>query len=230
MTFLRISLPLFSQLLSSTSSRRTFILLFHLPCFHHCTRTPLLTLSSPQSFPAPIYLLLQPSKKLTHAFSNIFNYLPSDTHLKIGHTTFIFSSPQSSVIHLTDIFPLMGTSFTISAPAKLRTSDHNRNMTLKLHAVYLEISTNTLVTTDSYYLLIEKYHPNSNTVTVYDPILGSHIKQVTSLVLYKPLLLIFKRGSQPSLICPKLLQRFALTSPSSLNSINLFQILYYIPF
>ena len=39
-------------------------------------------------------------------------------------------------------------------------------MTLKLHAVYLEISTNTLVTTDSYYLLIEKYHPNSNTVTV----------------------------------------------------------------
>ena len=153
-------------------------------------------------------------QELTHAFSNIFNYLPSDTHLKIGHTTFIFSSPQSSVIHLTDIFPLMGTSFTISAPAKLRTSDHNRNMTLKLHAVYLEISANTLVTTDSYYLLIEKYHPNSNTVTVYDPILGSHIKQVTSLVLYKPLLLIFKRGSQPSLICPKLLQRFALTSPS----------------
>ena len=153
-------------------------------------------------------------QELTHAFSNIFNYLPSDAHLKIGHTTFIFSSPQSSTIALTDIFPLMGSSFTISPPAKLRTSDHNRNMTLKLHAVYLEISMNTLATTDSYYLLIEKFHPSSNTVTVYDPVLGSHIKQVTSLVRYKPSLFIFKRGNQLSLICPKLLQRFALTSPS----------------
>ena len=153
-------------------------------------------------------------QELHHAFSNIFTYLPSDAHLKIAHTTFIFSSPQSSTIALTDIFPLMGSSLAISPPAKLRTSDHNRNMTLKLHAVYLEISMNTLATTDSYYLLIEKFHPSSNTVTVYDPVLGSHIKQVTSLVRYKPLLFIFKRGSQLSLICPNLLQRFALTSPS----------------
>lgn len=87
-------------------------------------------------------------------------------------------------------------------------------MTLKLHAIYLEISMNTLTTTDSYYLLIEKFHPNSNTVTVYDPVHGSHLKQVTSLVRYKPLLFIFRRGSQPSLICPNLLKRFALTSPS----------------
>ena len=69
--------------------------------------------------------------------------------------------------------------------------------------------------THSSYLFIEKHHSISNSVTVYDPHHGIQIRQISSLVCYKVNTLIFKRSSYRSLVCPNLLQRFALVSPAS---------------
>ena len=69
--------------------------------------------------------------------------------------------------------------------------------------------------THSSYLFIEKHHSVSNSVTVYDPHQGIQIPQISSLVFYKVNTLIFKRSSYRSLVCPNLLQRFALVSPTS---------------
>ena len=94
--FPRIFSPLFNQLLSLTSSRRTFILLSHLPCSLLCTRTPLLTLSFPQSFPSPIYLLLQPSKNLLmlSPISSIIS-LEINSCMTLTTVTFVFIARQT---------------------------------------------------------------------------------------------------------------------------------------
>ena len=126
----------------------------------------------------------------------------------------MFSSQQLLSTSLTHLLPALGSSFTISSNAKLRTSDFNRNIVLKLRAIYVEISRQTLSSSDSLYLFLEQHHPDSNTVTVYDPSAGTQIKQISSLTCFKPTVLIFKRGSQQSLICPHLLRRFAAASPS----------------
>ena len=149
-----------------------------------------------------------------NAFTNIFQYLPAQNTIQLNSATLMFTSPQFLSVSFAHLLPTLGSSFTISSNAKLRTSDFNRNMVLKLRSIYVEISRQTLASTDSHYLFLEQYHPDSQTVTVYDPSSGTQIKQVASLTCYKPTALIFKRGSQQALLCPHLLRRFALVSPA----------------
>ena len=171
-----------------------------------------LTLSS--IIPLPNLPTITNLQEAQNAFANIFQYLPAHTTLQLNSTTLMFSSQQLLSTSLTHLLPALGSSFTISSNAKLRTSDFNRNIVLKLRAIYVEISRQTLSSSDSLYLFLEQHHPDSNTVTVYDPSAGTQIKQISSLTCFKPTVLIFKRGSQQSLICPHLLRRFAAASPS----------------
>lgn len=58
-------------------------------------------------------------------------------------------------------------------------------------------------------IVVEQYHSDLESVTIYDPTAGVHIVPLSHLLLYHVCAIYFKRGTKSTLICPKLIQRFA---------------------
>ena len=117
-------------------------------------------------------------------------------------------------ITLSIYLSLLGHTFTITDPAKRRTSQHTRPIVLKFYALLIECNVVQEHPPPTRHLLIEEFQPDLSTVKVYDPLLGQHIVPLRDLLHLSVTGIIFKRSSQKQLVCPKLLQSFtALALP-----------------
>ena len=179
--------------------------------------------------PSPSFPQTTDTDQLKLAFSQIFNYMPTDLSISITQSTLLFSSDNLSLLHLPIIVEFLSTSFTIILDSRKRTSESKRPLVLKLVSILIESdSSDSQEVSPS--LTIQKYHPDSCSVTIYDPRKGIYILPLASLICYNILALVFKRPSQKSLICPKLIQQFCTLSikppissnPSPFSIISLF--------
>ena len=155
------------------------------------------------------------SSDISLSFDNIFSFLPEDVTISTSNSTFLFSSPHFSDLPLPTLCTLLESQHTISLTARARTSDHNRGMVLRLSCIMIELNRQMNSSTHSTFLFIERFHPVSNSVTVFDPFHGTQLRQINSLICYKIATLVFKRNSVKSLVCSSLLQNFANTFPAS---------------
>ena len=155
------------------------------------------------------------SSDISSSFENIFSFLTEDVTISTSNPPFLFSSPHFPDLPLPTLCTLLESQHTISPTARARTSDHNRGMVLRLSCIMIELNRQMNSSTHSTYLFIEKFHPVSNSVTVFDPFHGTQLRQINSLICYKVATLIFKRNSVKSLVCSSLLQNFANTFPAS---------------
>ena len=177
--------------------------------------------------PIPSFPQTTDADQLKLAFSQIFNSMPTDLAISITQSTLLFSS-DNLALHLPIIAELISTSFTITLDSRKRTSESKRPLVLKLVSVLIESdSSDSEVSPSSE---IEKYHPDSCSVTIYDPHKGIYILPLSSLLSHNVLALAFKRSFQKSLSCPKLIQQFCTLSikppissnPSPFSIISLF--------
>ena len=178
--------------------------------------------------PIPSFPQTTDADQLKLAFSQIFNSMPTDLAISITQSTLLFSSDNLALLHLPIIAELISTSFTITLDSRKRTSESKRPLVLKLVSVLIESdSSDSEVSPSSE---IEKYHPDSCSVTIYDPHKGIYILPLSSLLSHNVLALAFKRSFQKSLSCPKLIQQFCTLSikppissnPSPFSIISLF--------
>ena len=166
----------------------------------------------------PSFPIVHDSDALSESFKNIFIYMPEDTLFIWAQPTLLFSSPNMPHITLSIYLSLLGHTFTITDPAKRRTSQHARPVVLKFYALLIECNIVQEHPPSIRHLLIESFQPELSTVTVYDPELGQHILPLRDLQHLSVTGIIFKRSSQKQLICPQLLQRFtALALPKHIS-------------
>ena len=141
----------------------------------------------------------------------------------------IFRAWFSHLLHLPILAELLSSTFTITSASRKRTSEAKRPLVLKLMSIVIEPDApdrNGCLPP----LAIEKYDPESCSVTIYDPYKGLYTMPLSNLVSYNIISLILKRTSQKALICPKLIQQFCAlsikppipSSPSSFSIISLF--------
>lgn len=90
---------------------------------------------------------------------------------------------------------LLSASFTITDEAKLRTSQGNRAIVLKLCALLLEPA-NPLSPFDQPPLLVEDSHADQSFATIYDPTAGVRIVPTLDFLPYKLTGILFKRSSR----------------------------------
>ena len=162
-------------------------------------------------------------------FSQIFDYMPPGLAISLTQSTLLFSSENLALLHLPILAELLSSTFTITSASRKRTSEAKRPLVLKLMSIVIEPDApdqNGHLPP----LTIEKYDPDSCSVTVYDPYKGLYTMPLSNLVSYNIISLILKRTSQKTLICPKLIQQFCAlsikpptpSSPSSFSIISLF--------
>ena len=133
--------------------------------------------------------------------------MPPDLNISITQSTLLFASDSLTLLHLPILAELLLTTFTISHDSRKRTSEDKRPLVLKLVSIIVELDAHDPEHPPSS-ITIEKYHPDSCTVTIYDPHKGIYILPLASLLSYNIIALVFKRSSQKTLICPKLIQQF----------------------
>ena len=167
--------------------------------------------------PQTFYLIMLPSFPLSDnaddllkSFQNIFSYLPPHTSLKIV-PTLLFSSPTFSQLSLFIVLLCLSTNCTITCEAKARTSENKRPLVIRLCSILLEIPGRSR-SSESPRLVIEQFHPESQSVTVYDPVKGVYTRPVDTLQSFEISALIFKRASSKNLISPHLLKDFCSLS------------------
>ena len=117
---------------------------------------------------------------------------------------------------------LLSSTFTITQASRKRTSEEKRPLVLRLMSIIVETDIPDSLGSSSP-LTIEKYDPDSCSVTIYDPLKGIYSFPLSTLVSYNII-------SLKALICPKLIQQFCVLSikppissnPSSFSIISLF--------
>ena len=165
----------------------------------------------------PTFPIVHDSDTLRDSFKNIFLYIPANQLFIWTQPTLLFSSPNMLHTTLSIYLDLLGKTFTVTDPAKQRTSQNNRPIVLKFYAFLLECNAVSHHPQSNLHLVIEEFQPDLSSVKVYDPFLGSHIVPLRDLSHLSVTGLVFKRSSQTHLICPKLLQRFtALALPKQI--------------
>ena len=114
----------------------------------------------------------------------------------------------------------LGATCTITEEARKRTSQSKRPLVLRLVGLLLE-SVASPTPDNPQHLVVEKYHPDSCSATIYDPEKGIYILPVDTLLTYNITAIIFKRSTPKALICPKLLKQFcALSVKPSISANN----------
>ena len=159
--------------------------------------------SIPYFLPLTTFPHASTSAELAIGFSRIFLYLPCSSLLVFAQTSLLFTSPEFQSIQLSHFLELLSSNFTITEEAKANIAEKNRPVVLKFCSI-LNLSPFTVPP-----LLVEQYHSDLESVTIYDPTAGVHIVPLSHLLLYHVCAIHFKRGSKSTLICPKLIQRFA---------------------
>ena len=155
--------------------------------------------------------------------------MPPGLAISITQSILLFSSESLALLHLPILAELLSSTFTITSASRKRTSEAKRPLVLKLMSIVIEPDApdrNGCLPP----LTIEKYDPESCSVTIYDPYKGLYTMPLSNLVSYNIISLILKRTSQKTLICPKLIQQFCAlsikppipSSPSSFSIISLF--------
>ena len=166
-----------------------------------------------QHGPQTFYLILLPSFPLSNnaddllkSFQNIFSYLPPNISIKIV-STLLFASPIFPQLPLFIVLLCLSANCTMTGDAKARTSESKRPLVIRLCSILLEIPGSS-PSSESQHLVIEQFHPESQSVTVYDPRKGVYTRPVDTLQSFEITALIFKRASTKNLICPQLLKDF----------------------
>ena len=157
-----------------------------------------------QHGPQTFYLTILPSFPLSDnaddllkSFQNIFYYLPPNISIKIG-STLLFTSPIFSQLPLFIVLLCLSANCTITSDARARTSESKRSLVIRLCSILLEIPGNS-PPSESQHLVIEKFHPESHSVTVYDPRKGVYTRPVDPLQSFEITALIFKEPPQKTL-------------------------------
>ena len=78
------------------------------------------------------------SIQLSTEFERLFLYLKDSVQLVLSHPSLLFTCPEFAEIQLAHFLELLSVSFTITSEAKLRTSQSNRAIVLKLSSLLLE--------------------------------------------------------------------------------------------
>ena len=161
--------------------------------------------------PIPLFPQSTDISQLQLYFSQIFDYMPPGLYISITQSTLLFSSESLALLHLPILAEMLSSTFTITSDSKKRTSEAKRPLVLRLMSIVIEPDTpdqNGHLSP----LTVEKYDSESCSVTIYDPHKGIYTLPLSNLVSYNIISLIFKRTSQKTLICPKLIQQFCALS------------------
>ncbi len=179
-----------------------------------------------QQGPQTLYLTSLPSfpfsndaNELLKSFQNIFLYLPPNNSIKIV-STLLFTSPTFAQLSLFNVLLCLSSNCTITDEARARTSESKRPLVIRLCSILLEAPSRS-TPSGSRHLVLEQFHPESQSVTVYDPQKGVFTLPIDHLLSLEITALIFKRASSKNLICPQLLKDFcslSLKAPISTQS------------
>ena len=160
--------------------------------------------------PLPSFPFSDDANDLLKSFQNIFLYLSPGISIKVT-STLLFTSPTFAQLSLFAVLLCIACNCTITDEARARTSESKRPLVLRLCSILLEAPRSS-TSSGPQHLVIEQFHPESQSVTVYDPKKGIFTLPTDNILSLEITALIFKRASSKYLICPQLLKDFCTLS------------------
>ena len=160
--------------------------------------------------PLPSFPFSDDANDLLKSFQNIFLYLSPGISIKVT-STLLFTSPTFAQLSLFAVLLCIACNCTITDEARARTSESKRPLVLRLCSILLEAPRSS-TSSGPQHLVIEQFHPESQSVTVYDPRKGIFTLPIDNILSLEITALIFKRASSKCLICPQLLKDFCTLS------------------
>ena len=160
--------------------------------------------------PLPSFPFSDDANDLLKSFQNIFLFLYPGISIKVT-STLLFTSPTFAQLSLFAVLLCIACNCTITDEARARTSESKRPLVLRLCSILLEAPRSS-TSSGPQHLVIEQFHPESQSVTVYDPKKGIFTLPTDNILSLEITALIFKRASSKHLICPQLLKDFCTLS------------------